>query len=233
MKPYCLGIAEQTLNKMVLSSKVYKETFCLLVRGLHDLKLTECWCFQLSKKEKGIQFIVASQTVTLNLFVFIKYNAILGPSVWGWWTWLHGYNLLCITPRCVLPGLSLLKGQDTFIFSSSFPRGEVLKKSFHLVRFKVALCGRRRKTLSSAWILCKEWKQKIRRIFNLFFYGQQLIKVNKSKVRRTVWKQWKSLFKYFSWHTLKVLIATITRETSEIPKNPEVRCEHQETFHLD
>lgn len=81
MKPYCLGIAEQTLNKMVLSSKVYKETFCLLVRGLHDLKLTECWYFQLSKKEKGIQFIVASQTVTLNLFVFIKYNAVLGPSV--------------------------------------------------------------------------------------------------------------------------------------------------------
>lgn len=75
--PYCLGITEQTLNKIVLSSKVYKEAFCLLVGGLRDLKFTECWYFQLSKKEKEIQFIVASQTVRLNLFIFIKYNKIL------------------------------------------------------------------------------------------------------------------------------------------------------------
>lgn len=157
----------------------------------------------------------------------------LEPSVWLWWARLHGYNSLCIIPRCVLPGLSLLKGQDTFIFSSSFPGGQILKKSFHLDGFKVAHCGRRRQTLSSAWISRKEWNKKSEE-FSTYFYGQTtLIKINSAKVRRTVWKQWKFLFKYFSWHILKVLIATITRETGEILKNPKVRCEHQETFHLD
>lgn len=62
---------------MVLSSKVYKEAFRLLVGGLCDLKHTECWYFQLSKKEKEIQFTVVSQTVKLNLFIFIKLNEIL------------------------------------------------------------------------------------------------------------------------------------------------------------
>lgn len=75
--------------------------------------------------------------------------------------------------------------------------------------------------LSSAWILHKKkWKEKLEE-FSTYFYRQTtLIKVNTAKVRRTVWKQWKFLFKYFSWHILKVLIATITRETSEILKNP-------------
>lgn len=41
-----------------------------------------------------------------------------------------------------------------------------------------------------------------------------------------------NFFSSISHDTLKVLIATITRETSEILKNAKVRCEHQETFHL-
>lgn len=75
--PYCLSITDQTLKKMVLSSKIYKEAICLSVGGLCDVKHTECWYFQLSKKEKEIQFTVASQTVKLNLFIFIKSNEIL------------------------------------------------------------------------------------------------------------------------------------------------------------
>lgn len=160
----------------------------------------------------------------------------LGPSVWSWWTWLHGYNLLCIIPRCVLPGLSLLKGRDTFIFLNSFPcpGGQILKKifsSWNVSKWLIVAEGGNPCLVLGfpARNEKKNWKN-----FRLIFLcATTLIEVNTAKVRRTVWKQWKFIFKYFSWHILKVLIATITRETSEILKSPRVRSEHQETFHFD
>lgn len=71
-----LVLQSKQLNKMVLSSKVYKEAFCLLVAGLWELKHTELkmQVFQQRKKEKEINtvYIVSSQTVKLNLSIFMK-----------------------------------------------------------------------------------------------------------------------------------------------------------------
>lgn len=170
--PYCLGITEHTLNKMVLSSKIYKEAFCLLVGGLCDLKHTECWYFQPVKKEKEIQFIVASQTVKLNLFIWNKMR-FLRPSVWHWWTWLRGYNSLCFIPRCVLPGFSLLKA---FVFSSLFPGGQVLKKSFHHEQFQSGSLWQEEANPVQCLDFPQGMKWKIRRIFNLFLWANNIDK---------------------------------------------------------
>lgn len=150
----------------------------------------------------------------LNLFIWNKMR-FLGPSVWGWWTWLHGYNSASYLDVFYLVWDFKMDKTPSSSQAHSL-KGKFWKNLFILKGFKVAHCG----TVQCLDSPQKKWKEKLEE-FSTYFYGQTtLIKVNTAKVRRTVWKQWKFLFKYFSWHILKVLIATITRETSEILKNP-------------